>query len=77
MRQQRILHVMFATTFAVVAAATLLAQAPATARKTAWRAPRTSWGQPDIHGDYTNKDEANTPLERPQQLAGKDPGAFS
>src|SRR4249920_1465482 len=51
--------------------------APAAPRKAAYRAPRTSWGQPDIHGDYTNKDEANTPLERPQQLAGKDPGTFT
>jgi hypothetical protein len=55
-------------------AAQLSAQAP---RKPSYRAPRTAWGAPDIHGDYTNKDEANTPLERPQQLAGKDPGAFS
>src|SRR3954468_13724969 len=53
-------------------------QAPAAAsRKAAYRAPRTAWGQPDIHGDYTNKDEANTPLERPQQLAGKDPSTFT
>jgi hypothetical protein len=52
-------------------------QAPAAARKATYRAPRTSWGQPDIHGDYTNKDEANTPLERPAQLDGKDPAAFS
>ena len=52
-------------------------QAPAAPRKAAYRAPRTAWGQPDIHGDYTNKDEANTPLERPQQLAGKDPSTFT
>ena len=23
---------------------------------------KTAWGHPDISGDYTNKDEANTPL---------------
>ena len=68
---------MLGMALAAAAAATLAAQTPATAKKTAWRAPRTSWGQPDIHGDYTNKDEANTPLERPQQLAGKDPGTFT
>ncbi len=39
--------------------------------------PRTPWGAPDIHGDYTNKDEANTPIERPEQLAGKDLNSFS
>src|SRR4051812_14901634 len=67
---------------AVVAAIALMAeisgqgQAPAS-RKAAYRAPRTAWGQPDIHGDYTNKDEANTPLERPQQLTGKDPATFT
>ena len=42
-----------------------------------YRVPRTSWGAPDIHGDYTNKDEANTPLERPRQLAGKSLGDFT
>src|SRR5512138_2474479 len=45
--------------------------------KPAYRAPRTAWGAPDLHGDYTNKDEANTPLERPAQLAGKDVNSFS
>jgi hypothetical protein len=54
-----------------------LAQAPDAQRKPGYRVPRTAWGQPDIHGDYTNKDEANTPLERPQQLAGKDPSTFT
>ena len=48
-----------------------------TSRKTTYRAPRTSWGAPDIRGDYTNKDEANTPLERPPQLGGKDPSTFT
>src|SRR6478736_138189 len=54
-----------------------LAQAPDAQRKPGYRVPRTAWGQPDIHGDYTNKDEANTPLERPQQLAGNDPSTFT
>jgi hypothetical protein len=64
-------------TIALVAELSGQGQAPAAARKAAYRAPRTAWGQPDIHGDYTNKDEANTPLERPQQLAGKDPSTFT
>src|SRR5438552_10474592 len=65
---------LMAGVIAAAIAAQLSAQAP---RKPSYRAARTAWGAPDIHGDYTNKDEANTPLERPQQLAGTDPGAFS
>jgi len=68
---QRLLHAVLLVALAG-AVVTPLAGQTAAARKTPWRAPRTSWGQPDIHGDYTNKDEANTPLERPRQLAGKD-----
>ena len=37
----------------------------------AWTAPRTPWGHPDIEGIYTNKDETNTPLERPDQFKGR------
>jgi hypothetical protein len=36
-----------------------------------WRAPRTSWGEPNISGVYTNKDENGTPFEQPADLAGK------
>src|SRR5205823_8484695 len=32
---------------------------------------RLPWGDPDISGNYTTKDEANTPFERPQEFAGK------
>jgi len=65
-----------ALTSAAFAAALSLHLAAQT-RKPAYRAPRTAWGAPDLHGDYTNKDEANTPLERPEQLAGKDVNSFS
>jgi len=27
--------------------------------------PRTSWGDPDLQGTYSNKNESGTPLERP------------
>jgi hypothetical protein len=37
----------------------------------AWKAPRTPWGDPDLQGVYTNKDENNTPFERPSEFAGK------
>ena len=36
-----------------------------------WAPPRTPWGDPDLQGIYTNKDENNTPFERPADLAGK------
>jgi hypothetical protein len=45
------------------------APAPAAAKK--FVAKRTPWGDPDISGNYTTKDEANTPLERPEKFAGK------
>ena len=34
-------------------------------------APRTPWGDPDLQGSYTNKDENGTPFERPAEFAGK------
>ena len=34
-------------------------------------APRTPWGDPDIQGGYSNKDENGIPFERPGALAGK------
>jgi hypothetical protein len=33
--------------------------------------PRTPWGDPDLHGTYTNKYEQATPLERPAELEGR------
>lgn len=32
---------------------------------------KTSWGDPDLQGTYTNKDESGIPFERPSQFAGK------
>jgi hypothetical protein len=43
--------------------------APAGAKK--FIAKRLPWGDPDISGNYTTKDEANTPMERPERFAGK------
>ncbi len=37
----------------------------------AYHAPRTPWGDPDFQGNYTNLYEAGTPLERPEQFAGR------
>jgi hypothetical protein len=36
-----------------------------------WVAPKTPWGDPDIQGNFTTKDEANTPFERPAKWAGR------
>lgn len=36
-----------------------------------WVAPKTPWGDPDIQGNFTTKDEANTPFERPEKWAGR------
>jgi hypothetical protein len=32
---------------------------------------RTPWGDPDLQGNYTNLWELGTPLERPDQFAGR------
>lgn len=36
-----------------------------------FKPPRTPWGDPDIQGVFTTKDEANTPLARPAEWAGR------
>ena len=41
-----------------------------TARKT-YQPPRTAWGDPDLQGNYTNKNEQSTPLERPDEFTGR------
>ena len=33
--------------------------------------PKTPWGDPDLQGTYTNKDENGIPMERPGQFDGK------
>jgi hypothetical protein len=69
---------MFLTVFAAVAAATMSlgAQSPtakpapgAKSAGKAWSVPRTSDGQPDLTGDWTNA--TYTPLERPANLGDK------
>ena len=49
----------------------LLATTAVIAQQRQYSPPRTPWGHPDIQGIYTNKDETNTPLERPDSLQGK------
>ena len=44
---------------------------PAAQTSGPWTPSRTPWGDPDLQGIYTNKDENNTPFERPAEFAGK------
>jgi hypothetical protein len=37
----------------------------------AWTPPRTTWGDPDLSGSYTNTSESGTPFERPAEFDGK------
>jgi len=37
----------------------------------AYQSPRTAWGDPDLQGNYTNKNEQSTPLERPGEFEGR------
>jgi hypothetical protein len=50
-------------------------EAPKTATKAAAAAhytpPRTAWGDPDLQGTYTNKDESGIPFEKPSALGDK------
>jgi len=36
-----------------------------------WKPSRTSWGEPDISGIYSNSDENGIPFERPEEFAGR------
>jgi hypothetical protein len=36
-----------------------------------YAAPRTPWGDPDLQGNYTNVYESGTPLEPPDEFAGR------
>ena len=80
-RQARILCIL-TTAVVIVTGLALQAQAPqrtgtaAAAPHSAKTAPtyvppKTPWGDPDLQGTYTNKDENGIPMERPTQFAGK------
>ena len=53
----------------VVAASFATAQTDA-AQTSGFQAPRTSWGDPDLAGIYSNDDETGTPMERPDEFEG-------
>src|SRR5262249_28204783 len=46
-------------------------KAAAKAPEKKWTPPRTPWGDPDLQGWFTNLSEDGTPLERPDQFAGR------
>ena len=68
---------------AVVAAAAITTASPASRQKTTAAkpveekavketpVPHTPWGDPDLRGTFSNGDEYTTPLERPDQFAGR------
>jgi hypothetical protein len=41
------------------------------AGQSAWKAPRTPWGDPDISGLFTTDDELGVPFERPAQFGDR------
>jgi len=47
------------------------------AQTSGWTPPKTPWGHPDLQGVYTNKDETNTPLERPAEFSGRSAKDFT
>ena len=63
------------TTVVTLSGGPVTAQTPSrAAAKTAVKSytpPRTPWGDPDLQGIYTNKDENGIPFERPSQFDGK------
>jgi hypothetical protein len=59
-------NILTATFAVVLCVATLSAQ-----KGRPYAAAKTAWGDPDLQGIYTNKDESGIPFERPSQFAGK------
>jgi hypothetical protein len=55
---------MLQSCLSAILSAALLAAVP-------WSPPRTSWGDPDLRGTYTNDNEYAMPLERPDEYAGR------
>jgi hypothetical protein len=58
------------TALSFVAAAGFATAQSDPATPAAFQTPRTSWGDPDLAGIYSNDDETGTPMERPDELEG-------
>ena len=61
-----VLAIAIAIAAAPLATSPVLGQAART-----YTAPKTAWGHPDLQGWYSNLSENGTPLERPDQFAGR------
>jgi hypothetical protein len=48
-----------------------LATVPISGQAPHWTPPKTSWGEPDLQGTYTNTYENGTSFERPDEFAGR------
>jgi hypothetical protein len=64
------MHVRLLSSGLALACAAVLVSATATPLS-GQSAPRTPWGDPDLQGTYTNTYENGTPLERPDEFAGR------
>jgi hypothetical protein len=53
---------------ALLTAAGVVITAALVAAQSAYKAPRTAWGDPDISGVFTTDDELGVPFERPPQF---------
>src|SRR5256885_5001173 len=58
-----------AVAMAVAVTVGISAQAPPPSSK--YAPGKTSWGDPDLQGTFTDKDENGIPMEKPNQFAGK------
>jgi hypothetical protein len=69
---RRLVRLSSAAVIAVIAATLGLWAADVAGQgKPSYMPPRTPWGDPDLQGTYTNKYEQSTPLERPEEFAGR------
>ncbi|MGH9145641.1 MAG: hypothetical protein ACRD1Q_02955, partial [Vicinamibacterales bacterium] len=48
-----------------------LATVPVSGQAPHWTTPKTSWGEPDLQGTYTNTYENGTSFERPDEFTGR------
>ena len=55
----------------VVTVAVLAGMSALVGAQSAYTPPRTPWGDPDLQGAFTNSNESQTPMERPQELEGQ------
>jgi hypothetical protein len=62
---------MRAAGFLAVIVAGIAVVAGSAAGQARWSPPRTPWGDPDLQGTFTDKDEQGIPLERPAEFGDR------